>query len=373
MANILHVASGSIYAGLESQLLNTVVGLSDYSDHQVQVLLFHDKLLSHWLRQHGITVRVIPVNFLNYPAALIQIRKLLLAEKVDLVHTHGYKANIAVHQACIGIHDLKRVRTEHGLSEPFKGLKLLKYKLYAYYDRRIAELHTDKVIAVSKEIYQHLSGFLCPERVVFLQNSIGTAEKVSESQVQNLRKKLKIGTDNKLIGTIGRFVPVKNQFLFVDLICELAKSDPAITGLIVGEGPLEQELRAYAGDRNISDRVVFTGFREDIPVVLRALEILVFTSRHEGLPMVLLEAMNQGTPVVAVNVGGLKEVLSDYSGELLADSHSPTELAQKCLRILNDPQLRDKIATALKNKARRDYSLEQYIGKLVELYDDILG
>ena len=160
MCNIAHVVSGKIYAGLESQAENTVLGLEEFSKHKVQVILFHDNVLAQRLREKNINVQVISVGFSNYFISLKYIRKILIADKIDIVHSHGYKANITAYHASKNIPGIKRIRSEHGLHEPFKGFKLLKYKLYDYHDRQIATKYTDKVIAVSKDVQRYLLGFL---------------------------------------------------------------------------------------------------------------------------------------------------------------------------------------------------------------------
>ncbi|UCC80221.1 MAG: glycosyltransferase family 4 protein [Candidatus Zixiibacteriota bacterium] len=372
MFNVAQIASGKIYAGLENQVQNTAVGLHEFSGNKVQVILFHDEILARRLREKNIKVHVIPVGFFGYFKSVNMINKTLISEKIDIVHSHGYKANIVAYHASKKIPGIYRIRSEHGLPEPFSGFKLLKYRMYDYYDRKIAAGHTHRVIAVSKDVRDYLLEFLPETKVLYLHNSIGPGEETDEETVRKIRTELNISPGMRIIGIIGRLVPVKNHRLFIDTIKRLSELEKNVIGLIVGSGPLENDLKEYAKKENIADRVIFAGFRNDIPSVLGMLDVLMFTSLHEGLPMALLEAMNMGTPVISVKTGGIAEVLSECCPEGLVDSYDPDKLARKCLELLNDPTLKNKITEAALTMVKELFSLESYTHKLSAIYSEMM-
>lgn len=373
MANILHVASGGIFAGAEKQMLEILIGLKKNTNHHISVILFHDSLLADKLRDSGIKVFIIAMGFANISFSPRRIRQVIRNNNIDIIHGHGYKANIAVYLSMMFRNRIVCFRTEHGLPEPFRGWKLLKYRLYHAFDMHIARKQCRRTIAVSKDVYDYLSQSIPQSKLVYIPNCIGIPAPADSTKAGILRSEFSLRPEHKILGIIGRLFPVKNHRLFIDLIAAMKRKNTGIRGLVVGDGPLEGELKKYAADKGVSNEIIFCGFRDDMENIYRVVDIVVFTSLHEGLPMTLLESLAAGVPVIAPAVGGLTEVLSKCGRECLVENHDAELLAEKCFDILNNDLLYEDIALKGKRLIENEYSIDTYIEKLSNLYNEALA
>src|SRR5690606_28372567 len=116
--------------------------------------------------------------------------------------------------------------------------------------------------------------------------------------------------------------------------------------LAIGQGHLEEELKAYAQEQGVSDKIIFTGFRNDIPQIFPELDVLLFSSRTEGLGSTILDAFACGVPVVSTNAGGIPEIVTNEETGLLAPVGDATALANNVLRVLQDPDLAARLKKA---------------------------
>lgn len=168
---------------------------------------------------------------------------------------------------------------------------------------------------------------------------------------------------------VGRLTTPKDPLLFLSVIALL----PTYSGVIVGAGNLEQEVRATIKKRNLDRRVEMKGAlsREDTLAVLAQTRVLVMTSRWEALPIVALEAMAAGVPVVAPSVGGLPEILSGGNGGLLVQ-RTPRDIANGVIRILKDPDLAAQLTEAGRKRLHENFTEEVMFKKLLEVYERTL-
>lgn len=154
-----------------------------------------------------------------------------------------------------------------------------------------------------------------------------------------------------LIGTVAALVDHKDHWTFLEAAARLVRGDPPtpFAGahfLIVGDGPLRPGLEARASALGLSGRVHFAGFRDDVPAILPALDVLLFTSKEEGLGSSILEAWACGVPVVATAAGGIPELVQDGETGLLAPVGDAAALARAVERVLSTPSLRAALVAA---------------------------
>ena len=132
-----------------------------------------------------------------------------------------------------------------------------------------------------------------------------------------------------MVGTVGNFTAKKDQATLLRALAELSPAGRDVVAVLVGLGPLEEELRALAVELGIGGRVRFPGSRDDVFALLPAFDVFVLSSRFEGLPIALLEAMATGVAPVATRVGGIPEVITDGQDGLLVDPGDPATLARR--------------------------------------------
>jgi glycosyltransferase involved in cell wall biosynthesis len=147
---------------------------------------------------------------------------------------------------------------------------------------------------------------------------------------------------------------------------------PELRIVIAGDGPERMQLESCAGQLNVSDLVRFTGHREDIYNILAALDLFVLPSLSEGVPMVILEAMSLGTPIVATRVGGVEEILRDNHTALLVPARDPGALALACGRLIDDQTLAQQLTRSAHELVVREYSAGVMTERVAKLYRSLL-
>lgn len=189
------------------------------------------------------------------------------------------------------------------------------------------------------------------------------------------RRELEVPEGAILVGTLARLSPQKNLDLFLDLAERLAPRPAdaaAVRFVLVGTGPSEGELKARASARGLDDRVRFAGARQDVYRVLTAIDIFVLTSRFEGLPNAIMEAMAAGRPVVATRSGGTEELVTDgETGYLVAGDTA--ELADRVSRLASDAGLRAAMGRRGRARIETSFAVETMVFRTMSLYDEVLG
>jgi glycosyltransferase involved in cell wall biosynthesis len=178
-----------------------------------------------------------------------------------------------------------------------------------------------------------------------------------------LERTWRIPPGNRLVLAVGRLVSAKNHALAIQALAEV---DDA-TLVIVGEGPLRNELEDAARRAGVHDRVVFAGLRPDARALIGAADAVVVSSRSEGLPMVVLEALAAGTPVVATAVRGVREILEDEQNALLIPPGDPVRLAKAIQRVVSDERLAGRLADTGRRLAG-EHTEETMVDAFLDLY-----
>ena len=168
----------------------------------------------------------------------------------------------------------------------------------------MARYSANRVVSVSEELrtklIRHIS---CYAKVVTVYNGIDEQEVSSGLTVSEAKRRLGIPPEYGVVGMVGRLDPVKRLDIFLAAAREIVRSEANTKFIIAGEGREERALRQLAHELQLDGQVLFLGHRDDVFDVLRAMDVLVFCSDHEGLPMALLETLYLGVPIVARPVG----------------------------------------------------------------------
>ena len=369
---VCHVASGDLWAGAEVQVYNLVSALHKVPTIDVSVVLLNSGRLADELVARGVEVKVIEESRNRFPAILRQADQWLAERAVDILHSHRFKENIL--SAMLKRRERARylIQTVHGLPEPERGINKVKALIYGMVARRSTRRYADRVVAVSNDIGRVLNAMLDESRVIVVRNSVDIPAGVGSGERERIRSECHIAPEHLLIGTAGRFKPVKAYDHFLQAARIVADQLPNARFLIAGDGPLRQELEELAKHLGLADRVVFTGYRNDILAILASLDLFVMSSRHEGIPVVLLEAMALSKPVVVTAVGGMVEVIESEKSGLLVEAGNPRELARACLRLLENPELRRRIAEEGARRVKTEFTRDQQCRRVVALYEQLM-
>ncbi|MGI8429758.1 MAG: glycosyltransferase [Solirubrobacteraceae bacterium] len=316
-------------------------------------------------------------------AALWQLIRILRRDRPQIVHTHAAKAGtLGRLAALIAFPSARRrpvvVHTFHGhsLTGYFSDATANVYRLI---ERWLAR-RSDALIAVSAEVRDDLVrlGVAAPERFVVVALGFDLAPFIDDSGRARRRAVLRaqwgIDPDDDVVTLVARLVPIKrvDRFLRVArLLLDRARtrSDrPTPRFVVVGDGELRQRLVASPEAQALGDRLLWAGFRRDMPDVCFASDVIVLTSDNEGTPVSLIEAQAAAVPVVGTDVGGVRSAVRDQETGLLAAPGDEPGLARAVASILADRRLAERMGSAGREHAVRDYALERLLDDLDRLY-----
>jgi sugar transferase (PEP-CTERM/EpsH1 system associated) len=180
-----------------------------------------------------------------------------------------------------------------------------------------------------------------------------------------------------VFGTVGRLDKIKNQAALIDALAAIVKQDPRARArlrlIIAGEGPERGALEDATRRHSLTELVWFAGARNDVPDLMRAMDVFVLTSHNEGISNTILEAMASGLPVVAARVGGNPELVAHGSTGVLYDPTAPDALAAALAAYADDASLRHEHGIAARRRICDGFSLEVMVGGYESFYDELIG
>ncbi len=354
-------------AGGDLVILNSIKYL-DKEKFESSIVCFHRSrysgipLIIKIAQERAINTHMIEVKDRFDLSAVSKMRKFLRTEKIDILHCHGYKADVIASLIPKNIRP-KTVTTLHGWwigSNP-------KLKFYDWLDIR-AMKNFDKIITVAEHIKTELirRGF-SEENIAFIPNGVDLKEMASCDGTK-VRNELNIQPISTIVGIAGRLNKEKGHEYLLRSIVKL----PEVVLLIVGTGPLEKKLMSLADELNIRKRTIFTGFKNNPGNYIAAMDIFVLPSLSEGLPLALLEAMAAGKPVIASKTGGIPKVVDGKNTGLLVEPKNVHELKNAILKLINDKKFAASLAKNGKSYVENHYSLAVTTKKYEELYTSLL-
>lgn len=232
----------------------------------------------------------------------------------------------------------------------------------------------DRIIAISDDVKNfHVANTAVDEsKFVTIENGVDVRRFAMQKTIsQNIRKEFNLDNSATVFGIIGRLTPPKDHRVFLQAAALILQSIPRARFLVVGDGPLRNDLESYANELGIQNSVIFTGMRRDVPSVLAALDVLVISSLWEGIPVTLLEGMASALPVVATKVGSIPDVVTDETAILVPPS-DPAAIAQACLKLANNQEFRFSMGHAGRKHVTANYSIDTMIDRTASLYAELL-
>ncbi len=301
-------------------------------------------------------------------AAVCAIRRYMNRHRCfDVVHGHSSKGGALVRLAGVGTHAVK-VYTPNAFVTLTPDLDELKRWLFGGAERWLARLG-DGVIVVSQNEYEHAVRLGLPSNRLFLvPNGINPPFYESKEKV---RRELGIEHDALCMGFVGRLADQKAPDVLIRAFALVVKKHPRACLVMVGSGPLEAQTRDLANQLGVQDRIHWLGERDGWHC-MPAFDIFSLTSRYEGLPYVLLEALGCALPIVTTRVGGTSELIEDQVNGFVVDVDDVDGFAQAVEQLFNDPALRKRMSQSSKEKSC-DFTLSRMVCKTVEVYRQLIA
>jgi len=365
---VLQLISSGGYYGAENMLLNLAqsqksIGcdpclLLFYNVHQPNVALYERA------RSRGISVRMLRCEGRADLRAIREIREYIRTEQVDLIHTHGYKADLYGYLAArreakpivATCHNWVGGTAALGIYNRLDRMALRKFNGVAAVSNAVAGQLRDARIADNK-IHTIANGIdidkYCGAEPAWFGSSPGAKEKT--------------------IGIVARLDLQKGFEYLLQAIAGLTSTHPDLRLVIVGEGPDQGAIQSMADRLNLTPRIVFAGQRADMANVYAGFDVFVLPSLNEGLPMTVLEAMAASRPVIASKIGAIPTVVRDGETGLLVDPKNVVGLRAALDRLLSDPALSSRLAVQGHAWVRRHFTSDAMAENYLRMYESVLG
>jgi glycosyltransferase involved in cell wall biosynthesis len=364
--SVCHIVPAEMWAGAEAQIATLLEGLSREASLSICAIALGDGRIVAELEDCRIETKVIHQPSRRFWGCFREAAEFLWHRKIHILHSHKSKDNVLAFLLAKCLRVPHTIRTVHGLPEP----ATLKDRLVYTADRRTAPL-SSRLIAVSADLRSCLSQDIAPSKIDVIHNAVDLQVVKSPLSKVDAKRRLGISPDAFVIGTAARLVPVKRLDLFLAVAELVSKQVSSLSVVIAGEGKEKARLQAQVSGKRLEKQVHFLGHRSDIYDVLRAMDLLLLTSDHEGLPTVVLEAMALGVPVVSRKVGGIPEVIDNDVNGILVDSDSPNEIAEASLRILRDASLYADLSLAGWQTVIKGYSARATVAEVTRIYQSL--
>jgi glycosyltransferase involved in cell wall biosynthesis len=332
----------------------------------------------------GMGIDVIPLNLKKRVSAknIKRLSRIIRERKINIIHSQGARADFYARIAARMLKSKPRVVST--IQMPVEGFDVgpLRKNVYRFFDRfseRYVDRFVDRFVAVSEVLRKTLTDqHKIPEgKVVKIYNGIEIEEyrpngKEVRSQKSEVRREFGLAKDAPVIGAIGRMVWQKGFEYLIESIPTTIEILPQSKILIVGDGPLRERLEALSKELGVRDNVIFAGFRSDIKEILSAVDLLVIPSLLEGFPMITLEAMAMAKSIVATNIDGITEQITDGINGILIPPKDPSALAKAVMRVLNDRELARTMGLAAREKVEQEFSVEKMVAETEKVYLSLL-
>jgi glycosyltransferase involved in cell wall biosynthesis len=324
-----------------------------------------------------------PVHPIRDIRALWSIYKALVEWRPHIVHTHMAKAGTLGRLACILYNSTGRrsraariVHTYHG--HVFEGyFDEKRTRLFVMVERWLAR-RTDVLIAIASQVMKDVvTTYRIADasrvRLIPLGLDLDKMLEVTSSHRIGAREQLAICRDAVVVTTVGRLTAIKQHAHFLEMAQRLAEKSDRYRFLIVGDGELNQELRQRADQLGVTSCVEFLGWRADLQTVYAASDVFVLTSRNEGTPVALIEAMAAGLPTVSTDVGGVRDVISAPRVGTLVPFGRVDALTRAVLELVDDPARRLEMGRQARALVKDRFHRRRLVEDIVRLYRELAG
>lgn len=370
---ILHVIT-SINRGGAENLLMSLVRLQRSAGHDLKVAYLRET--GEWreeMESLGVEVVDLDMGPSRVLRAAWRLRREISAFRPDIINAHLQPAELCARLALLGTRRSSPplVITKHNL-KIFGGLPG-KNTLARWAARRAGAL-----ICVSEAVKALSDGNGCSSaagRSVTIHNAIDLAPYDGRFRAESevIRREWGMPARQVVIGTAGRLLPVKAFHVLIEAFATYSKRTNLGARLVIlGRGILRDELEELAQSLGIREKVIFAGFREDMPAVMGAIDVFALTSDSEGLPTAVLEAMAAGKPVVATRVGGVPELVEDGATGKLVPPRDPGAVAE-ALTFFEESERRQAFGAAGRRRVHERFTPDRMLRETMSVYRDCLA
>ena len=306
---------------------------------------------------------------LDYPMAILRLNKFLRREKVDILQIHLFDGGLTGIPAARLAGIKKVIYTRHHTDL----VHTIGKKYHIALDRWMAR-KSDKTVAVSRAVGDFMveRDFIAPESIEVVHLGFDF-EKLDASAADVQRVREEFALENKfVIGCIASFQKIKGHEFLIKAFARIREKIPHARLLLLGGGNTA-EIKKQIDDLNLTGSVIFAGYRDDVAACLKAMDVVVHPSLSEAFCQVLIETMGAGTPLIATDVGGAREVIDHGENALLISPRNVGEIADSVIKLYEEPEFSRKIAASGEISVKKNFTVEKMVDRYLELYRRLAG
>jgi glycosyltransferase involved in cell wall biosynthesis len=323
-----------------------------------------------------------PIAPLDDLRALVRIYRELRSLRPAIVHTHMAKAGLLGRLAAVAYNATRGAAPRARIVHTYHGHVLEGYfsplvsRIFIALERLLAPTSA-AIVAISPAIRRELVesygiGRDRQYRVVPLGFDLEGFAAINEADRAAARRALNLADGVRVIATAGRLTAIKQHELFLDAVARVAARHPTVVALVAGDGERRRELEALAASLGIGDRVRWLGWRRDLATLYAATDVFLLTSRNEGTPVAIIEAMASAVAVVSTDVGGVKDVVFSSEVGLLAPFGDAAALASAIDSLLSDAAKRRAIGARARDAVLQRFGFDRLVDDIARLYRELL-
>lgn len=362
MLNVLHIVLGLEIGGLEKFVLDLV---RDCQKHVAPQILCLQKKGSLGEEISGVPILELHASDGFKFSSVLDVARIIKKSNVDIIHTHNPAPHF--YGALAGfLTGVPVLNTKHGRNYPGSRKKV--------FLNRLSTVLTSKVVPVSHEAADVCRSIekIHEKKIHPIWNGVDVGTFSPGNGDKRLLATLGMSQDDQVVGIVARLSPEKNHSCLLRAFAKVKNDLEGGRLLVVGDGVLRGQLESEAKSLGIGDRVVFAGSRHDVPGLLRECDIFALSSKTEGLPLTVLEAMACGLPVVATDVGGISEAVLDGETGFLVSSDDCIAMGSSLKALLKDAVLRRKMGAAGRKRVEKYFDSRMTAQRYVDLYRAVL-
>ena len=345
MSKIIHLLNTRKFSGAENMACQ-IIEMQKQENNEAYYCSLDGEIKE---KINNLGINFLPLNSINY----FELRKVIKKIKPDFIHAHDFKATVFAVLVAFG----KNIKVISHIHSDFDDMTKITIKSFIY---NFFSKKAFKIIWVSesaKERYYFKNNV--KEKSIVLKNVIND---------QAIKDKINYSFDkNYDLIYVGRLEDVKNPLRFLSITKELSKTIPNIKLAVIGSGTLEETVRNYVSENNLSNNVELLGFLDNPYSVLNKSKLMIMTSKNEGLPMCILESFSCGVPVVSTAVGSIPNVVNERNGFC---SNSDNEIIEFISNYLKNESFQIELKNSTLQYFNEEFSYTNYSKELIKIYNE---
>ena len=378
---VLHIITRLIIGGAQENTMYTA-DLMDKTRYQIDVISgpqtgsegsLIDELLARNIQLKILPFLVREINPIKDLITTVEIFKQIQRNQYSIIHTHSSKAGILGRIAAYIAGGTIIVHTVHGWSF-HDHMHWLTRRVYIFLEQATARISNALIVVCNRDADQGQKYNIMPSGEYHLIRSAIPQDEFYQCGIErhSVRRDFGIPEDAPVLGNVGRFSVQKNPLEWVKVAALVKQAVPNCFFLLVGDGPLRNQVDSLLQESGLLQYTIMTGLRRDIPRLLSAMDVFLLTSLWEGLPRVIPEAMLVGVPVVSSAVDGSAEIIQDGITGYICQPGDIHSFANRCIDLLTDSEKRNRISKAARHFASQTFDLNHMVTQIDQLYMDLL-